>query len=390
MVSDRHLSIIRERKKKIESNCIFEINLCKYCYKRNFGKRNHSVAKYFTNIYVQSESRGICFICKNFFQEKFPKIIDNIKSQLSEFTDYRPNIEIGTILNYQFYENEDYLRSMFQIRGKPNIKYEINSLIRKMIENHTGCKIDHVNPEVKFEIVVQDDLSYSINSINKEFYWLGRYRKFRRGISQKNRTKGENTANSVFDEKDYKCRNQSIESFIKDIMSQTYNINSLKISWTGGEDKNSLVMGKGRPFLMKSNSYCSIKNCKDIFTSNGIEIEFERIGHKGVVSIHRYKQLVRILLKLEKKIDDTNDLAEKVSGLVGDVRFRVKNKTVTRRIYEAKIISRRDNDVELLLNMDNGVPIKQFIGGKDPIEPCISEVLKIRCECIYFDIIEFT
>ena len=39
-----------------------------------------------------------------------------------------------------------------------------------------------------------------------------------------------------------------------------------------------------------------------------------------------------------------------------------------------------------LLDMDNGIPIKQFVGGNEPIKPCLSNILETKCECIYFDI----
>jgi tRNA pseudouridine synthase 10 len=129
---------------------------------------------------------------------------------------------------------------------------------------------------------------------------------------------------------------------------------------------------------------------KELFISKGIEIDFERIEPKDIESIHRYKQTVRVLLRLNTEPEVGFDLVEKMNDLVGNIRFVIKNKTVTRRIYEVKIITARGEDLELILCMDNGIPIKQFIGGNDPIEPCLSDVLKVGCECIYFDIIEFT
>jgi tRNA pseudouridine synthase 10 len=316
--------------------------------------------------------------------------MDSVKSYLSGFGEYVPKLDIGTILHHQFYENEDYLRSMFQIRGMANIKYEINSLIREKITNSTGCSIDHIYPEIKFEIVIQNDLSFSIISKNKEIYLLGRYRKLRRGISQKNRPKKGNVMKSNLNSNKQENYDQSVESFVNEIMSQTYNIDLFKISWTGGEDKDSLVLGSGRPFIVKANSYLPMAKQKELFISKGIEIDFERIEPKDIESIHRYKQTVRVLLRLNTEPEVGFDLVEKMNDLVGNIRFVIKNKTVTRRIYEVKIITARGEDLELILCMDNGIPIKQFIGGNDPIEPCLSDVLKVGCECIYFDIIEFT
>ncbi|HEU5119809.1 MAG TPA: hypothetical protein VFT71_02375 [Candidatus Nitrosocosmicus sp.] len=387
---DRQLSIVRESKVKITPQRILIIPLCKHCHKRNFRNECHTLVKNSTSINIKMDPIENCFICENFFQKKIPLIVDSIKSHVSEFGEYVPKIDIGTILHHQFYENEDYLRSMFQIRGMANIKYEINTLIREKITNSTGCNIDHISPEIKFEIVIQNDLSFSIISKNKEIYLLGRYRKLRRGITQKNKIKKGYVIKSNLDNNEQQNYHQSVESFVNEIMNQTYNTELFKISWTGGEDKNSLVLGSGRPFIVKANSYPPMAKRKELFFSKGIEIDFERIEPKDIENIHRYKQTVRVLLRLNIEPQVDFHLVEKVNTLVGNVRFVIKNKTVTRRIYEIKIIATRGEYLELILDMDNGIPIKQFIGGNDPIEPCLSDVIKVGCECIYFDIIEFT
>ena len=40
------------------------------------------------------------------------------------------------------------------------------------------------------------------------------------------------------------------------------------------------------------------------------------------------------------------------------------------------------------LVLDNGIPIKQLIGGRDFIEPCLSNLINKKCECVFFDIKE--
>jgi tRNA pseudouridine synthase 10 len=386
LVKDSNL--FNEGQKKAESSSIFIIPLCKSCQNRNLGNNKSSLLKYSTHVFIKSELNSICFICKNFFEETLPAIIDQIRTQLSDCKEQIPTIDVGTILPYQFYENEDYLRSMFQIRGNINIKNQINSQIREKIKNATSCKIDHSKPEVRFDIIIQNDLTFSIIPKNKEFFLLGRYRKLKRGIIQKNKTKGKGKGLDSDILKVEVC-DQSIESFVNKIINETCKPNSFTISWTGGEDKNSLVMGSGRPFLVKANGCTSVIKEKRLFSEDGIEIEFERIDSNDIESIHRYKQAVKVHVKLNGKFESEHELDQKISSLVGKVQFDMKKKTVTRNIYESRIVSKRRENIELLLNMDNGIPIKQFIGGNDPIEPCLSDVLKLECECINFDIMEF-
>ncbi len=382
------LNLGKGRKDKLKSNPVFIIPLCKHCYSRNLGNSNFSVRRYSTHVIIRPELNSNCFICQNFFEEILPSIIGQIGGQLSEFKEHLPTINVGTILPCKFYENEDYLRSMFRIRGNTNIKNQINLQIREKIINATSCNIDHHNPEIRFDIVIQDDLTFSIIQKNKEFYLLGRYRKLKRGIVQKNKTKG-NDSRPDSNTRELEAYVHSIESFVNKIIYQTYKPDSFKISWTGGEDKNSLVMGSGRPFIVKANGYIPIIKERKLFVEDGIEVDFERIESKDIERIHRYKQAVKVNIMLKGKIHWDLGLEEKVNSLVGSVRFDIKKKTVTRKIYESRIVAKRGENIELLLYMDNGIPIKQFIGGNDPIQPCLSDVLNLECECINFDIMEF-
>ena len=55
-----------------------------------------------------------------------------------------PTIDVGTRIPFLFYENEDYVRSMFQIKGTTGIKAQINLLIREKIRKNKKCFIDHL------------------------------------------------------------------------------------------------------------------------------------------------------------------------------------------------------------------------------------------------------
>lgn len=384
----KQISIVNDANKKIKSNSTFTIPLCEFCTKRNFRSYDLCLLKYSTNISIQSNHQHTCFICENFFQEVLPSILTKINSHLSDLDLYKPKIDIGTTLPYRFYENEDYVRSMFQIRGIPNIKNQINFCIRENIQSSLELKIDHINPELKYEIVIYEDLSFSINSKNRQFYLLGSYKKIRRGIPQKKQIKRDNSTHKPNDEKLMNYA-KSVESFVIDTLNHQYGTNAIKISWTGGEDKDSLVMGSGRPFVVKISSSVPVRKRKEIFDGDGMEISFERIEPNILKNIHRYKQIVKVLVVVKGDFSIRDELEEKVKSIVGSVKFEMKNKTLIRNVYESTLLSKKENYLELLICLDNGIPIKQLIGGQDPIEPSLSSVLKCKCECKYFDILEF-
>ncbi|WP_458747245.1 tRNA pseudouridine(55) synthase [Candidatus Nitrosocosmicus sp. T] len=295
-----------------------------------------------------------------------------------------PAIDIGTRLPFFFYENEDYIRSMFQIKGTLGIKTQINLLIREKIRKSKKYSVDYLNPALKFEVIIENDLSFSINCKAREFYLLGRYIKLDRGITQKNKNWSRKDRQNF-------CKladkyEKSIEDSIRKSVWSEYNAEDMKITWTGSEDKYSLVLGSGRPFIVKviNPKFKGLDEMKVL--EKDVELYFRKIKQEEIDYYCQYRILVTIFVKLTEKIGNIGHFENLVKTLKGEVTFRVKNRKTARNIYNAKLINARENNLEISLDMDNGIPIKQFVGGNEPIEPCLSNTLKTKCECIYFDI----
>jgi tRNA pseudouridine synthase 10 len=70
------------------------------------------------------------------------------------------------------------------------------------------------------------------------------------------------------------------------------------------------------------------------------------------------------------------------------VKFRMKSKIVTKKIYSVKLKKISDRHFLLTLIADGGLLIKQFVGGQEYIEPSVSEIIGTRSECIFFDILD--
>ncbi len=371
-------------KKMINSNQL-QIPLCRFCYNRNFSKNKIFLVKYRVSVNIIKTGMKVCYICGNFFRGTLPFIVDMIlNSDMYKSATGILAIDIGTRLPFFFYENEDYIRSMFQIKGTLGIKTQINVLIREKLRKNKKCYVNHVNPDLKFDVIIENDLSFSINCKAREFYLLGRYIKLGRGIAQKNKN---------LEKKD--CQNfgkladkyeKSIEHSIRKSVGSEYNAEDMKITWTGSEDKYSLVLGSGRPFIVKViNPKLKGLDEKKVFEKD-VELYFRKINQEEIDYYCKYRILVTIYVKLNEKIRNTSQFESLVKTLNGEVTFRVKNRKTTRNIYYAKLINAEDNKLEISLDMDNGIPIKQFVGGNEPIEPCLSSTLKTKCECIYFDI----
>jgi tRNA pseudouridine synthase 10 len=373
------------KSKKIKNSNQLQIPLCSFCYDRNFSKNKMSLVKYTVSVKIIKTGMKVCYICRNFFLRTLPSIVDEISnSEMFNSTTCILPVDIGTSLPFFFYENEDYLRSMFQIKGTTGIKTQTNLLIREKIRKNKKCTIDHVNPELKFDVVIENDLSFNINCKTREFYLLGRYIKLDRGIAQKDKNwikMDSQTFHKLIDRKE-----DSIEHSIRKSVWSEYNAENMKITWTGSEDKYSLVLGSGRPFIVKViNPKIKGPDEKKVLEKD-VELYFKKINHDEIDYYSKYRILVTIFVKLNEKVRDFGHFQRLVQTLTGEVTFRVKNKKTTRNIYFARLVSVECDKLEISLDMDNGIPIKQFVGGNEPIEPCLSNTLETKCECIYFDI----
>ena len=280
--------------KKVKSFKLIQYNfyICKYCYERNFKFVKKKIVKYKTLVNIIRSDKKECNICKNLFKKTIYSIIDEIIKSNHFINDshVKKKIEIGTSLPLQLFEKEDTLKSMFKIKGLPNIKYHYNALIRKEIIKKTGFSIDHLNPDIRIEIFLDNKFNYDIRYKTKELVLLGKYNKYQRGLNQRfkiNPMKGEeqNAAQNLYS---YPTIPSIEEVILKFLYIQTGS-NDIKIAWSGGEDKNSLVLGNGRPFIVKINS----PHCRDfqkIFDiKDMLRLNFQEIHNNEICIYDKYK-----------------------------------------------------------------------------------------------------
>ena len=122
-------------------------------------------------------------------------------------------------------------------------------MIREKIRKNKKCFIDHLNPELKFDVVIEYDLKLQRKLQSQRNLSSWKICKVGRGIAQKDRNwikKDSQTFRKLIDRKE-----KSIEQSIRKSVLSEYNPEDMKITWTGSEDKYSLVLGSGRPFFVK-------------------------------------------------------------------------------------------------------------------------------------------
>ena len=128
-----------------------------------------------------------------------------------------------------------------------SIKNHITSAIRSKFRTLTSAREKFEKPDLLIILNIFSDKSYSFTTKSKAIVAAGRYTKNQRGIYQR-RPKAEEI-DTQLDVNSSNC--MSIEGIISDKVIADTKGSDVRFSWVGSEDKNSLVLGMGRPFFVE-------------------------------------------------------------------------------------------------------------------------------------------
>ncbi len=365
---------------KISKKIIKDHKLCDNCLGRQFSKKlmkNKSLGYLIRKQIKIKQTRKSCFICEGMMsniQQHTNKIITEIeKFECSTFM-------LGTILNSDFMEREDFIRAEYKIKGGETIKSEITKETSKIISQKINKRVNLIKPDIN---ILVDNIFDVIKITPKPIFTYGRYLKTIRGINQKKKrcnnckTKGCNDCNFRG------FQNQpSIESEIQNYLTKKFQAKNIIISWVGSEDSKSLVRNNGRPFFAeiqepakrkvifrkkKMNHGIIIKNIKILNNKPPTNYNFileAKVNIKSNCSDKkRIKKLEKVYKEKEISIFSTN-----------------KNKHFTRKIHSIKIKKMIDKRFSAELICDGGINIKKLISGENnEINPSFSKILKGKC-----------
>lgn len=350
--------------------------LCKYCLKR------HIPSVRMTPVIGQEN----CFICSSLMSSIdliHKKIISTVKN-VYEFDSFL----IGATLPTEYYEREDHIRSIFKIRGKENVKVQLTRELRRKFLKLTKKRLDFLNPDILINIDIDRSNNVDIIAKTRPLHFFGRYIKKHRGIRQKQAQCGSCQGKGCL-ACDYSGLSgyNSIEGIIaKRLISITGGQNA-KFTWIGSEDEESIVLGKGRPFLVRISNPQSRKFENNLkFREKGIVVILSKSDNVPDTSLV-FTTKIKILVECNKEITKLNLGKLKVcSGSI--VRFENKSRQFNKWIYSLKVLKVDSNRFFITLLTDGGFQVKQFIGERNRAKPNVSDIVDSNCKCISFDILD--
>ncbi|HJU59723.1 MAG TPA: hypothetical protein VJ583_08235, partial [Nitrososphaeraceae archaeon] len=148
----------------------FHDSLCHFCLRRNFPEIKQDTKKTISD----------CFICNGIFYE-----IDEIVKRIYHVVDFQEKYDydsfsIGSSLPYLMFDKEDYIRSHYKLKDIENIKSDFNFEIRNKFKSMSKKKLNLIDPDIKIDVFISSNNNsndYSIKTISRPFYLIGRYKK---------------------------------------------------------------------------------------------------------------------------------------------------------------------------------------------------------------------
>lgn len=348
-----------------------EYELCGYCLARQSG----SAAK---------KSVKKCHICRGLFGNLDPiarKAVSAAKQY--EFDTFL----VGATLATQFFEREDALRARLKIRGKESIKSQLTRELGQRLAKMTRKRVDFSRPDVTLNVMIDKEGNIDAGARARPVAFAGRYTKKVRGLPQKQERcpmcqgKGCNLCDNTGFYGD-----KSVEGILAKHLAKMTGGHAPRFSWVGSEDQNSLVLGKGRPFYAKVFDPRIRGPKKKQFAEAGVTAEITEVLDDLPDTQARFAVRTRIASKCDRTVTK-DDVAKLKSLAATETKFESRSKLASKRIHSAQAKKTGDTEFVLTIRADGGLPIKQFIGGDEYMEPNVSALLGAKCMCVTFDIL---
>ena len=289
----------------------------------------------------------------------------------------------GAILRPSFIDRDDSIRSKFRLKGIDSIKTELTRDISKKFAKRTKKKVDYRNPDVTFILNFKNN-NCEIRS--KSLFLFGRYTKKTRELKQKQKP-CENCAGKGC----LSCNNHGISNFdsvagkISDFLFKKLGARKAKFMWIGGEDRKSLVLGKGRPFFVTLNDPRKRK------VRIAKKIKLEKITLLGLNIVDQIpKEPIRFRSKILIKITSDEDFKSSTLTKLKSIKKTLitvhenPGKESKKMIYELNYKKTSPTALTLNITVDGGLPIKKFVEGNN-MNPNLSQILDLQCKCKEFD-----
>lgn len=360
-----------------------EYDLCDHCLGRLFAKKlglasNKLLGQKIHKALKKKTAR--CHICKNVF--------DNLHVYLAKMLESSSGYEfrtflVGATLKPSVLDRDDHIRSQFKLRGIDGIKTSITRELARQFSKKTKKRSQQLGPELTITV---DFKTESCSAYSRPVYAFGRYVKEIRGIPQK-----QKPCENCLGRGCVTCGHHgmaeydSVEGMLCRYLFERFGARQAKITWVGGEDSKSLVLGAGRPFFAR------IANPKKRNPRLPKKIRSDKITIRSLKIIPRIPATpVSFVSKASLLISTENPVLQEDVEKLGQLQkstiaiYENSGKRVEKFIHGVRYKIDSENSFRLFLRVDGGVPLKRLVTGEN-VFPNVSDLISNKSKCEAFD-----
>lgn len=318
-----------------------------------------------------------CFVCRG-LMNGLDALATVILERASEY-DY-DTFAVGATIKPSILDCDDYIRSRAGAVGAASIKTALTGKLACIISRYTKKVVNHTCPDIT---ILVDTRFGSCEIHSRHAVVRMRYTKSRRGIPQKriwcDLCGGGGCRNCMF-----KGTSPSIEDILEEYLLEMMGGTDVRFTWVGGEDRNSLVLGAGRPVYARvRNPVRSAAVLPERVSLDGVDIS--EIHPVGCVPrrLPSFRSVVRVLVRC-KGITGL----KRLRALAGEVVVHNSaGRPSTKMVGPVRYRRLADDSFRMETEVEGGMPVKRLVSG-DGVDPSTSSVLGAQCACTRFDFLD--
>ncbi|KPV64565.1 MAG: tRNA pseudouridine synthase Pus10 [Candidatus Bathyarchaeota archaeon BA2] len=343
-----------------------------------------------------------CYLCQGRFKhldELVDKSLEKLKAY--EYTTFLVGVELPTEVE----EREDEFKAEFDVRHGENMRNEFSRDIGKEISEITKKAVDYKKPDV---VVILNPFTGQVTLQANPLYIRGRYRKPTRGIPQSKwvckKCRGKGCPRCNWTGKMYP---ESIEEIIAGPTLEKTGGEDASFHAAGREDVDARMLGRGRPFILEvkkpKRRFIDLQELTQTINEqaqNKVKVLNLRFADKSAVrklkEAEASAKVYRTIVEFDRNVSDEElkILEKSLTNAVVHQRtpLRVSHRRADlvreKYIYEAKIKRLTPNRVEMKIQCQGGLYIKELITGDEGrTDPCVSGIIKAGAKPIELDVL---
>ncbi len=343
---------------------------------------------------LEPEEKEECYICKGLFSN-----LDKMYEKLLEETEKWEfkGFLIGCKVSEEIIDGEEQLWTKIPPEDAEPIKRQIKREIGKRLERDIDKKAKFEDPDIVFILNFKED---KIETQVKSLYIYGRYKKLERGIPQ-TKWPCSNCGGEGCEECDGTGQQfpHTVEGLIADPLMKMTEAKEHKLHGQGREDRDALMLGNGRPFVIEAveprKRDINIDKLQEKANENAegkIEVKEMRLSDKDEVielKSRRSDKTYEIWVETEKEI--TQEDLERAEEELTDqeikqrtptrVNHRRADKERKRKVYNVETEKLSSNEFKAKIKAEAGTYIKELVSGDyGRTRPSFAEIMKNKTQ----------